>query len=88
MIWVLALVMYRAVKGQRGDQHEYSQIAITEETVDSPKTSPPTYTYPVDEKVVSAVDAVKAPSTVEASTTEASTIEASTTEASTTEESK
>jgi len=54
----------------------YLVIAM-EETVDTPKYCPPTYTYPVDKKVAATVDAVKAPSTTEAST-----------KASTTEESK
>ena len=64
MAFVLALVMYRAVKGQRGeDQHEYSQITIIEEIVDTPKSSPPS--YPVDEKVPIVIETVKAPSTTE-----------------------
>jgi hypothetical protein len=66
MAFVLALVMYRAVKGQRGEeQHEYSQITIIEEIVDTPKSSPPSYTYPVDEKVPIVIETVKAPSTTE-----------------------
>ena len=49
MLFVLAVVMYRAVKGQRDEeQHEYSQITIIEEFVDVPKSSPPSY---LDEKV-------------------------------------
>ena len=48
MVFVLAVVMYRAVKGQRGEEHEYSQITIIEEIVDNPNTSPPSYR---DEKV-------------------------------------
>lgn len=50
MIFVLAVVMYRAVKGQHGEeQHEYSQITIIEEFVDTPNFSPPSY---LDEKVI------------------------------------
>jgi len=67
MVFVLGLVMYRAVKGQRGDEHEYSQITIIEEIVDTPKSAPPTYTYAVDEKVAIAIETVKAPSTTEES---------------------
>ena len=59
MLFVLAVVMYRAVKGQRGEeQHEYSQITIIEEFVESatpsPKFSPPSYAdekFPVEEVV-------------------------------------
>jgi len=67
MIFVLGVVMYRAVKGQRGDEHEYSQITIIEEIVDTPKSAPPTYTYTVDEKVAIAIETIKAPSTTEES---------------------
>lgn len=60
MFFVLAVVVYRVIKGQRDDQHEYSQITVIE--------APPTYAYPVDEKVaipVEPVEIVKAPSTTE-----------------------
>jgi len=67
MIWVLTVVMYRAVRGQRSDEHEYSQITIIEEIVDTPKSTPPTYTYPVDEKVAIPVVIVQPPSTAEES---------------------
>ena len=40
MLFVLAIVMYRAVKGQRGEEQcKYSQITIIEEYVESPKPS-------------------------------------------------
>lgn len=66
MLFVLSVVMYRAVKGQHGEEHhEYSQITIIEEFVDTPKSSPPSYTYPVDEKAP--LETVKAPSTTEES---------------------
>jgi len=66
MLFVLSVVMYRAVKGQHGDeQHEYSQII--EEIVDTPKSAPPSYTYPVDEKVPIVFETVKAPSVTEES---------------------
>jgi len=65
MLFVFAVVMYRAVKGQRSEeQHEYSQITIIEEIVESPKSSPPAY---VDEKVPVVVETVKAPSSTEES---------------------
>jgi len=65
MLFVLSVVMYRAVKGQHGDeQHEYS---IIEEIVDTPKSAPPSYTYPVDEKVPIVFETVEAPSTTEES---------------------
>jgi len=65
MLFVLSVVMYRAVKGHHGEeQHEYS---IIEEIVDTPKSAPPSYTYPVDEKVPIVFETVKAPSTTEES---------------------
>ncbi|KAF8802667.1 hypothetical protein BYT27DRAFT_7215182 [Phlegmacium glaucopus] len=68
MVWVIAVVMYRTVRGRSSDEHEYSQITIIEEIVDNtPNSAPPTYTYPVDEKVATVVDSVKAPSTTEES---------------------
>jgi len=68
MLFVLSVVMYRAVKGQHGEeQHEYSEITIIEEFVDTPKSSPPSYTYPVDEKAPIVLETVKAPSTTEES---------------------
>jgi len=57
MIFVLGLVMYRAVKGRRGEEHEYSQITIIEQV--APKSAPPAYTFPVDEKVP--IETVQAP---------------------------
>jgi hypothetical protein len=59
MFFVLAIVMYRAVKGHRGEeQHEYSQITIIEEIVDNSNTSPPSYR---DEKVPIVDETVQAP---------------------------
>jgi len=59
MAFVLGVVMYRAMKGQRGeDQHEYSQITIIEEIVDNPNISPPKY---LDEKVPIVDETVQAP---------------------------
>jgi len=56
MLFVLTVVMHRALKGQRGEeQHEYSQITIIEEIVDNPS---PSY---VDEKVPIVVETVQAP---------------------------
>lgn len=52
MFWVLAIVTYRAIKGQREDEHEYEHVTIIEEYDDMPALiSPPAYTYPVDEKI-------------------------------------
>lgn len=48
MLFVLGVVMYRSLRGRRGeDQHEYSQITIIEEIVED-SNSPPAY---LDEKV-------------------------------------
>ena len=59
MVFVLAVVMFRAVKGRRGEeQHEYSQITIIEEIVDNPNNSPPSY---LDEKVPIVDETVQAP---------------------------
>jgi len=63
MIWVIAIVMYRTVRGQRSEGHQYSQITIIEEVVETPNSAPPIYTYPVDEKVVIPAEDVKTPST-------------------------
>jgi hypothetical protein len=56
MFFVLSVVMFRAMKGQRREEeeHEYSQITTIEEFVDSPKSSPPSYV--VDEKVAVEVE--------------------------------
>ncbi|KAF8965567.1 hypothetical protein BDZ97DRAFT_767406 [Flammula alnicola] len=48
MFWVLTLVMYRAVRGQRRDENEYSHITTIFEEYEP---APPNYTFPVDEKV-------------------------------------
>jgi len=59
MFFVMAVVMFRAVKGRRGDETQYSQITIIEEIVDTPKSSlPPTYD---DVKVPIVVEIVQAP---------------------------
>ena len=60
MLFVLTLIMYRAVKGRRGSevQHDYSQITIIEEIVDNTNSSPPTYG---DEKVPIVDEPVQAP---------------------------
>ena len=60
MIFVLAVVMFRAVRGQHGEeQHEYSQITIiAEEIMDNPNTSPPSYR---DEKVPIVDETVRGP---------------------------
>ena len=56
MVFVLAIVMYRAVKGQRGEeQDEYSQITII---VDNPNASPPSY---LDDKAPIIDETVQAP---------------------------
>ena len=56
MLFVLTVVMYRAVRGQRGeDEHEYSQITIIEEIVEN---SPPSY---VDEKAPIVVETAQSP---------------------------
>jgi len=68
MFWVLALVMYRTVRGQRSEQYEYSPITVIEQVVvDTPRSAPPTYTYPVDEKVAIPVEVVIVPTTTEES---------------------
>ncbi|PPQ80206.1 hypothetical protein CVT25_003559 [Psilocybe cyanescens] len=63
MFWVLAIVLIRSIKGSGEDEHEYSHITIIEEyDNDAPiRSSPPTYTYPVDEKIAIESDAPKAP---------------------------
>jgi hypothetical protein len=47
MFWVLAIVTYRAVKGQREEEHEYCPVV----TIEGSATPLPPYTYPADEKV-------------------------------------
>jgi hypothetical protein len=59
MVFVLAVVMYRTVKGQRGEErHDYSQITIIEEIVNNPNPSPEYYP---DEKVPIVDETVQAP---------------------------
>lgn len=66
MFWVLAIVTYRAIRGQREEEHEYSHIIIEEFDADAlVHVPPPNYTYPVDEKVAVVEDAPKAPATTE-----------------------
>ncbi|KAF8872249.1 hypothetical protein CPB84DRAFT_1737631 [Gymnopilus junonius] len=71
LFWVLSIVMYRAIRGRRDDEHEYTHIAFVEEYEEPPVLSPPPiYVYPIDEKVavkVNEVDAPKAPTTTEES---------------------
>jgi len=50
MLWVLAVIFYRMIKGKEGEKREEDNgydIIITYE--DEPGIAPPTYTY-VDEK--------------------------------------
>lgn len=69
MFFVLAVVMFRAVKGQRGEeQHEYSQITIIEEFVDDRNSSPPSYVdekLPVEEVVDNQKSSQKPPSYID-----------------------
>lgn len=58
MVFVLAVVMYRTVKGRRCEQHEYSQITIIEEIVNDPNPAPQYYH---DEKVPIVDETVQAP---------------------------
>ena len=59
MLFVLGVVTYRAMRGQRGEeQHGYSQITIIEEIVDNSNSSPPSY---VDEKVPFVDEPVQTP---------------------------
>jgi hypothetical protein len=60
MFWVLAIVSYRAFRGNRDD--EYATVTVMEEYdsddetvifIPSAKAGPPEYIYPVDEKVES-----------------------------------
>jgi len=58
MFWVLSIVSYRAFRGHRDDGYavaimeEYDSDDETVISVGSPKTGPPKYIYPVDEKLV------------------------------------
>lgn len=49
MFWVLTVVIYRSIRGERDD--EYTRVALMEEYVDAEDIAvpPPTYTI-VDEK--------------------------------------
>jgi hypothetical protein len=56
MLWVLAIVSYRAFRGHRDDG--YAVVAVMEEydsddetVISVSKTEPPKYIYPVDEKI-------------------------------------
>lgn len=57
MFWVLAIVSYRALRGYRDDG--YANVGfIDEDDLDDetaiaslPKSAPPRYIYPVDEKI-------------------------------------
>ena len=59
MVFVLAVVMYRAVKGERDEElHDYSQITFIQEIVDDGNLYPPSY---FDEKVPFVDETVHAP---------------------------
>jgi len=59
MVFVLAVVMYRAVKGERDEElHDYSQITFIEENVDDRNLYPPSY---FDEKALFVDETVHAP---------------------------
>lgn len=63
MFWVLAVVFYRSVKGSRAEEHGYAHIIIETDDHDADAvvhSAPPTYTYPVDEKIAIEADAPKA----------------------------
>jgi len=54
MFWVLAVVFYRSIKGPKAEEHEYTHIIIETDDHDDNtvvRSAPPTYTYPVDEKI-------------------------------------
>jgi len=71
MFWVLAIVTYRAIRGPREIEHQYpTVVVIDDEYEDVPviHSPPPTYIYPVDEKVdVKEAEAPKALTTTEES---------------------
>jgi hypothetical protein len=52
MLWVLTVITYRSIKGERDDEPEYSQITVIEEYAEPQEVlfPPPNYTYS-DEKV-------------------------------------
>lgn len=51
MLWVLAIVSYRLIKGPKEDENKYTEILVVEEYDDAEMVAPapPTYTYS-DEK--------------------------------------
>ena len=51
MLWVLALVSYRLIKGHKEEENKYTEVIVVEPYEDRGEAvvSPPTYTYP-DEK--------------------------------------
>ncbi|KAJ6497964.1 hypothetical protein C8R47DRAFT_1041205 [Mycena vitilis] len=53
MFWVMAVISYRMIKGQRSseDEQEYTVIDMDAEEI---FVAPPQYTYPIDEKVETA----------------------------------
>jgi hypothetical protein len=55
MFFVLAIVAYRAVKGQREEEHEYSQVVTIEQYEDAAHLP----AYPADEKIM--ITTVEAP---------------------------
>ncbi|KAF8907948.1 hypothetical protein CPB84DRAFT_1959485 [Gymnopilus junonius] len=40
LFWVLSIVMYRAIRGRRDDEHEYTHVAFVEEYEEPPVLSP------------------------------------------------
>jgi len=58
MIWVFAIVTYRAVKGQSEEEHDYTPV-VTIEEYEGSAAPLPAYTYPADEKVE--IVTIKAP---------------------------
>lgn len=57
------LLSREMLRGQHEERHEYPQITITKEVVDTPKSAPPSYTYPVDKKVPIVAETTKATAT-------------------------
>ena len=49
MLWVFSVLAVRAIKGERRED-EYTAIAIVDDLEHLP-SPPPTYVYPVDEKI-------------------------------------
>jgi hypothetical protein len=62
MLWVIAIVSYRLVKGPKEEAHKYSEVIVVEHYEDGGEAvaAPPTYTY-ADEKADNKVAAADAP---------------------------